>query len=213
MKWITLKMNMIPIIFQEIDNVTETYISILNNIRKANTSEEQTKEQIQQKEEFNELRESVIIHLTNYIHIQLQITSRINELEQFYDDNIEDIRVTYFEKARLRLKRLLMYDIDTINRIENSSNPNNIITTTTYNQTVSPYKKEYKPKMNNIDKQKKNDTALIAANNSQHNSSKKNKRQVYMKPLTKAKKYKATQYDDNKKQINSSYMYTDNHLE
>lgn len=213
MKWITLKMNMIPIIFQEIDNVTETYISILNNIRKANTSEEQTKEQIQQKEEFNELRESVTIHPNNYIHIQLQITSRINELEQFYDDNIEDIRVTYFEKARLRLKRLLMYDIDTINRIENSSNPNNIITTTTHNQTVSPYKKEYKPKMNNIDKQKKNDTALIAANNSQHNSSKKNKRQVYMKPLTKAKKYKATTYDENKKQINSSYMYTDNHLE
>lgn len=208
MKWITLKMNMIPIIFQEIDNVTETYISILNNIRKANTSEEQTKEQIQQKEEFNELRESVTIHPNNYIHIQLQITSRINELEQFYDDNIEDIRVTYFEKARLRLKRLLMYDIDTINRIENSSNPNNIITTTTHNQTVSPYKKEYKP-----DKQKKNDTALLAANNSQHNSSKKNKRQVYMKPLTKAKKYKATPYDDNKKQITSSYMYTDNHLE
>ena len=211
MKWITLKMNMIPIIFQEIDNVTETYISILNNIRKANLSEEQTKEQIQQKEEFNELRESVTIPSTNYIHIQLQITSRINELEQFYDDNIEDIRVTYFEKARLRLKRLLMYDIDTVNRIENSSNPNNIITTT-HNQMLSPYKKEYKPKVNNIDKQKKNDTALLS-NNSQHNSSKKNKRQVYMKPLTKAKKYKATTYDDNKKQTTSSYMYTDNHLE
>ena len=100
-----------------------------------------------------------------------------------------------------------MYDINTVNRIENSSNPNNIITTT-YNQMSSPYKKEYKPKVNNIDnKQKKNDT------DSQHNSSKKNKKQVYMKPLTKAKKYKATTYDDNKKQTTSSYMYTDNHLE
>ena len=70
MKWITLKMNMIPIIFQEIDNVTETYISLLNNIRKASNSEEQTKEQMQQKEEFNELRESVTIlpniHIYNY---------------------------------------------------------------------------------------------------------------------------------------------------
>ena len=68
MKWITLKMNMIPIIFQEIDNVTETYISILNNIRKANNSEEQTKEQIQLKEEFNELRESVTNHPNKYIY-------------------------------------------------------------------------------------------------------------------------------------------------
>ena len=106
-----------------------------------------------------------------------------------------------------------MYDMDTVNRIENSSNPNNIITTT-HNQTSSPYKKELKPKIT-MNKQKKNETVLPS---SQPNSSKKNKkpfnkdRQVYMKPLTKAKRYKPT-YDDNKKQTDSSYMYTDNHLE
>ena len=80
MKWITLKMNMIPIIFQEIDNVTETYISILNNIRKANTSEEQTKEQIQQKVEFNELRESVTIHPYIYTTIDNITYKRIRTI-------------------------------------------------------------------------------------------------------------------------------------
>ena len=74
-----------------------------------------------------------------------------------------------------------MYDINTVNRIENSSNPNNIITTT-YNQMSSPYKKEYKPKVNNIDnKQKKNDTY------SQHNSSKKNKKTSIYETINKSK--------------------------
>ena len=107
MKWISLKMNMIPLIFQEIDNVTEQYINLLNSIRKVNFNENDDNkfEYDNNLNEFNELRES--------------ITKRINELEDFYENNIEDIRVNNFEKARLRLKKLLMYDIETINRIEN----------------------------------------------------------------------------------------------
>jgi hypothetical protein len=61
---------------------------------------------------FNNLRES--------------ISKRINELEEFYEDNIEDIRVSNFEKARLRLKKLLMYTYDNINRVENSAQQKNI---------------------------------------------------------------------------------------
>ena len=33
MKWIPLKMNFLPLIFQEINFVTEDYITILNKIR------------------------------------------------------------------------------------------------------------------------------------------------------------------------------------
>ena len=100
-------MNMIPLIFQEIDNVTEQYINLLNSIRKVNFNENDDNkfEYDNNLNEFNELREN--------------ITKRINELEDFYENNIEDIRVNNFEKARLRLKKLLMYDIETINRIEN----------------------------------------------------------------------------------------------
>ena len=41
----------------------------------------------------------------------------LNELEEFYEDNIEDVRVSNFEKARLRLKKLLMYSYENINRV------------------------------------------------------------------------------------------------
>ena len=107
MKWITLKMHMLPIIFQEIDFVTEKYITILNSLRKEEEESDEKKIE-KEKKEFIELRE--------------EITKRINELEDFYEENIEDIRVNNIEKARLRLKKLLMYDIETINKIENSTN-------------------------------------------------------------------------------------------
>ena len=97
MKWISLKMHMLPIIFQEIDFVTEKYITILNYLRKEKEESDEKKIE-KEKKEFIELRE--------------EITKRINELEDFYEENIEDIRVNNIEKARLRLKKLLMYDIE-----------------------------------------------------------------------------------------------------
>ena len=137
MKWITLKMHMLPAIFQEIDFVTEQYINLLNSIRKSNTNEinfirNNTKDKENKIKEFNELREN--------------ITKRINELEDFYEDNIEDIRVNNFEKARLRLKKLLMYDVDTINKIENSANQINIFINNPA-QSIAPLTEEKKKKI------------------------------------------------------------------
>ena len=43
------------------------------------------------------------------------------EIEGFYEDNIHDMRITNFEKVRLRLKKLLMYDLETLNKIENTA--------------------------------------------------------------------------------------------
>ena len=137
MKWITLKMHMLPVIFQEIDFVTEQYINLLNTIRKSNTNEvnflrNNAKEKENKIKEFNELREN--------------ITKRINELEDFYEDNIEDIRVNNFEKARLRLKKLLMYDVDTINKIENSTNQINIYINKP-KQSIAPLTEKKKKKI------------------------------------------------------------------
>ncbi len=42
-------------------------------------------------------------------------------MESFYEDNIHDLRITNFEKVRLRLKKLLMYDLETLNKIENTA--------------------------------------------------------------------------------------------
>ena len=161
MKWLPIKMNFLPLIFQEINFVTEDYITTLNKIRQKekelgkeqknqkkfesdkksseespskmdNKLQEQThseyelnkeKEKTEVENEDNEEMEKLI---KKYNALRSNISKRINELEDFYEDNIEDVRVSNFEKARLRLKKLLMYSYETINKVENSSYQKNI---------------------------------------------------------------------------------------
>ena len=59
MEWITLKMHMIPIIFQEIDMVTEQYISLLTYLKKSEQDKEESSEYQSSKRQFNEIREGV----------------------------------------------------------------------------------------------------------------------------------------------------------
>jgi hypothetical protein len=40
-----------------------------------------------------------------------QIQARIEELDEFYENNSTDVRIQYFEKLRLKLKKLLMNNI------------------------------------------------------------------------------------------------------
>ena len=77
-------------------------------------------------EKTNEDNEEIELAIKKYNGLRESISKRINELEEFYEDNIEDIRVSNFEKARLRLKKLLMYTYDNINKIENSAQQKNI---------------------------------------------------------------------------------------
>ena len=161
MKWLPLKMNFLPLIFQEINFVTEEYISLLskirqkesekeskksqkaeNNIRsrdespsrKSNKNIEQTDSEFEvnkekektETEKENEYDEEYEIIVKKFNGLRMSISKRINELEDFYEDNIEDVRVSNFEKARLRLKKLLMYSYDNINKVENSSHQKNI---------------------------------------------------------------------------------------
>ena len=161
MKWLPIKMNFLPLIFQEINFVTEDYITTLNKIRQKekelgkeqknqkkfesdkksseespskmdNKLQEQThseyelnkeKEKTEVENEDNEEMEKLI---KKYNALRSSISKRINELEEFYEDNIEDVRVSNFEKARIRLKKLLMYSYETINKVENSSYQKNI---------------------------------------------------------------------------------------
>ena len=163
MKWLPIKMNFLPLIFQEINNVTEEYITLLNKIRQKESKKEKSKQKVnpdnQNKEESPSRRsnknqtqteseyenikenenyeenenenekdndEELGLLIKRYNGLRLSISRRINELEDFYEDNIEDVRVSNFEKARLRLKKLLMYSYDNINKIENSSQQKNI---------------------------------------------------------------------------------------
>ena len=159
MKWLPLKMNFLPLIFQEINFVTEEYITLLSKIRQKESEKESKKnqkaesnirssdeipsrksnkniEQTDSEFEINKEKEKTETEKENdeeyeiiikkYNGLRMSISKRINELEDFYEDNIEDVRVSNFEKARLRLKKLLMYSYDNINKVENSSHQKDI---------------------------------------------------------------------------------------
>ena len=150
MKWLPLKMNFPPLIFQEINFVTEEYLTILSQLRQKekgknkeekinNINDENDSKRSNQNQEklesdsksHNKEKETIEIDdfellVKKYNCLRESISKRINELENFYEDNIEDVRVSNFEKARLRLKKLLMYNYETITRVENSSQQKNI---------------------------------------------------------------------------------------
>ena len=142
MQWLPLRMNFLPLIFQEIDFVTEEYITLLSKIQqkeKENPKEEKYSkinakkysDQFENTDENNEEKETIELDEFELIVKKLNglresIGKRINELENFYEENLEDVRVSNIEKARLRLKKLLMYNYETITKIENSSQQKNI---------------------------------------------------------------------------------------
>jgi hypothetical protein len=150
MEWLPLKMNFLPLIFHEINNVTEEYISLLSRLQqkeKGNPKDEniqnnnnkrsinkniKSQEESENEEEENNKEKDITeedefqIAIKKYNTLRESISKRINELETFYEDNIEDIRVSNFEKARLRLKKLLMYSYENLTKIENSSQQHNI---------------------------------------------------------------------------------------
>ena len=134
MKWLPLKMNYLPLIFQEINFVTEDYIHLLSKIREKqknakeniNENNENLNDKQTEKENKDENDEDLELLIKKYNGLRERISKRINELEDFYEDNLQDVRVSNFEKARLRLKKLLMYSFENINRIENSSQQKNI---------------------------------------------------------------------------------------
>ena len=118
MKWVPLKMNYLPLIFQEINFVTEEYIHLLNKIRKKQKNFEDNKQNKEnninennipknenEQAEENENDEDIEIIIKKYNGLRESISKRINELEEFYEENIEDVRVSNFEKARLRIKK------------------------------------------------------------------------------------------------------------
>ena len=183
MKWLPLKMNYLPLIFQEINNITEEYITILNKIRQKDISKQKyqkkseaiypsidespsrktNKFQSQSEGDYenydqteNEKQpvdeEEIEFVIKKYNFLRENISKRINELEEFYEDNIDDVRVSNIEKARLRLKKLLMYTYDNINKIENSSQQKNIFIRDSTNLFSKKMTEENKKQMleNNI---------------------------------------------------------------
>lgn len=63
---------------------------------------------IKKAEEFNSLRDS--------------IKKRIDDLDNFFEDNFDEEFITYFERGRYKLKKLIQYEPNLINEIDNGNN-------------------------------------------------------------------------------------------
>ena len=49
----------------------------------------------------------------------MKIIKRIEEIDNFYEDNFEEERIFLFEQAKIKLKRLLSYDVNMLITNEN----------------------------------------------------------------------------------------------
>ena len=101
MKWISIKLHLLPLIMQEIEVCEKNYIELINKI-KANKSKKLI-------DEFSEMR--------------LEISKRIEELEDYFDENFGNIRMNILEKGIFQLKKLLFYNPDKSNDQDDSELP------------------------------------------------------------------------------------------
>lgn len=87
-----LKIHLLPLLMQEIELISNEYLSNLKQL-------------LSNSDEF----------ISNK-HYQLQelILNRITEIEDFYELNFGEENIENFEIARLKLKKLLMYDVNNI---------------------------------------------------------------------------------------------------
>ena len=89
MSWLQLKLQMLPSISNEVRNrITE----FNNLIAEVNAS--------QDSDRWAEL-------LQQYSRLRAQIKARMEELSIFYDENVDDEKIQFVEKLRLKLKRAL----------------------------------------------------------------------------------------------------------
>jgi len=101
MKWTSIKLHLLPLIMQEIEVCEKNYVELINKI-KAKKSKELIDE---------------------FLEMRLDISKRIEELEDYFDENFGNIRMNILEKGIFQLKRLLFYNPDKNNDQEEADLP------------------------------------------------------------------------------------------
>ena len=101
MKWTSIKLHLLPLIMQEIEVCEKNYIDLINKI-KANSSKQLIDE---------------------FLEMRLDISKRIEELEDYFDENFGNIRMNILEKGIFQLKKLLFYNPDKSNDQEEADLP------------------------------------------------------------------------------------------
>ncbi|KAL4492405.1 hypothetical protein ABPG72_005540 [Tetrahymena utriculariae] len=87
--WLRLKLDLLPCIAQEVDRISLDYMDSVEKVRAGDRLE-----------------------YKNLVLKQANIRTRIEEFEKFYDKFYADYRIGYFEKLKLRLRKLLSPHID-----------------------------------------------------------------------------------------------------
>lgn len=114
--WIRLKFELLPCISQEIDKVTKDYFELADKAKEGD------------KEAFTKL----------YI-LNISINKRIEEIDSFYEKNYKDQRVAFFEKLKLRLKRILSPTLEINVRLNEDPNLSSLLKSS---ELQSPLKKD-----------------------------------------------------------------------
>ena len=60
--------------------------------------------------------------LEEFKELRLSIINRIEEIEEFFDDNFYNEFIFYFERGKYILKKLLMYEPNLLDEIDNGKN-------------------------------------------------------------------------------------------
>ena len=97
-KWTRIKEHLIPSIMQEIDIICKRYNDLIDKIKKDRN------------------RKDII----NLFKLKKNISLRIEELENYFDDNLNNQRMLILEKGIIELKKVLFYNPDINNELKNS---------------------------------------------------------------------------------------------
>ena len=89
--WLQLKLNMLPSIAAEIKSKINEYHDLVNNIDESETT--------------NANRNAEL--LQDYARLRAAMKARMEELAQFYDDNLDDEKAIFFENLRMHVKKCL----------------------------------------------------------------------------------------------------------
>jgi len=95
-KWTRIKEHLIPSIMQEIDIICKRYNDLIDKIKKDRN------------------RKDII----NLFKLKKNISLRIEELENYFDDNLNNQRMLILEKGIIELKKILFYNPDINNELK-----------------------------------------------------------------------------------------------
>ena len=101
MKWTAIKLHLLPLIMQEIEVCEKNYIDLINQIKAKKTKK----------------------LIDEFLEMRLDISKRIEELEDYFDENFGNIRMNILEKGIFQLKKLLFYNPDKKNDQEEEDLP------------------------------------------------------------------------------------------